>query len=67
MQFIKKFLFSIIRFLREVKIEMKRVNWLKKKQVINYTIAVVALSLVVGIYLGALDFVFSWVLGKFVL
>ena len=63
----KRFINFIIRFLREVKIEMKRVNWLSRKQVINYTILVLALSIVTGIYLGGLDLFFQWILSKFVL
>ena len=63
----KRFFNFLIRFLREVKIEMKRVNWLSRKQVINYTVLVLALSVVTGIYLGGLDLFFQWILAKFVL
>ena len=62
-----KFFKFIIRFLREVKIEMKRVNWLSRKQVMNYTVLVLALSVVTGIYLGGLDLFFQWILSTFVL
>lgn len=62
-----KFFKFLIRFLREVKIEMKRVNWLSRKQVINYTVLVLALSVVTGIYLGGLDLFFQWILSRFVL
>ena len=67
MTFLKKPIFSIIRFLREVKIEMKRVNWLTKKEVLNYTILVLSVSIVTGIFLGGLDFFFQWLLAKYVL
>jgi len=63
----KRFFNFLIRFLREVKIEMKRVNWLSRKQVINYTVLVLALSVVTGIYLGGLDLLFQWILANFVL
>lgn len=46
---------------------MKKVNWLNRREVLNYTILIIALSFVVGIYLGALDFLFSWLLARFVL
>jgi len=58
---------KIIRFLREVKIEMKRVNWPSKKEVLNYTLLVLGISIATGIYLGGLDFFFQWVLSNFIL
>ncbi len=66
MEIAKKYLYSVIRFLREVKIEMKRVNWLSKKEVMRHTAIVVAVSVVVGIYLGALDLFFQWLLSVIV-
>lgn len=63
----KRFLNFLIRFLREVKIEMKRVNWLNRKQVINYTVLVLVVSILTGIYLGGLDLFFQWILARFVL
>lgn len=67
MGFIQRVPFSVIRFLKEVRIEMKKVNWLSRREVLNYTILIIALSVVVGIYLGALDLLFSWFLARFVL
>lgn len=58
---------SITNFLKDVKLELGRVNWPTNQQVIKHTIAVIVLSLVVAAFLGALDFVFTWVLNKFVL
>lgn len=58
---------SLVRFLKEVRIEMKKVAWPARRQVINYTILVIALSVTVGIYLGALDLVLQWVLTNFIL
>ena len=62
------FIFAV-RFLKEVNVEMKKVKWLSKNEVIEYTILVLVISAVVGIYLGALDFVFQqgfeWVLDQF--
>ena len=59
----------VVRFLKEVNVEMKKVTWLNKNQLVEYTILVIVISVVVGIYLGALDFVFQeafeWVLDQF--
>ncbi|MDP3696498.1 MAG: preprotein translocase subunit SecE [Candidatus Taylorbacteria bacterium] len=54
-------------FLKDVKLELSRVNWPTKQQTVKYTIAVIVLSLVVAAFLGGLDFVFTWILNRFVL
>ena len=58
---------GINNFLKDVKLELSRVNWPTKQQTIKHTIAVIVLSLVVAAFLGGLDFVFTWILNKFVL
>jgi preprotein translocase subunit SecE len=45
-----------IQFLREVKSELFKVVWPGRSQVTKTTIAVIALSLVVAAFLGAIDF-----------
>ncbi len=49
-------------FLKETKIEMKRVNWLTKKQAIRYTFYVLLFSFAVAIYLAVLDYLFTFIL-----
>ena len=44
-------------FLREAKSELQKVKWPTKKELISSTIVVVVLSLLIGGYLGILDFV----------
>jgi len=56
-----------IDFLKEVRIELKRVTWLTRKDTIKYTIFVITFSLVIAAFLGGLDFLFSWLLNKFVI
>ena len=55
------------RFLKEVKSELSKVSWPTKNQIIQYTVVVVALSLAIAVFLGVLDFVFEWLLNKFVI
>lgn len=50
---------SPIKFLKEAKKELFRVVWPKREEVVKLTLIVVSLSIVVGLYLGALDFVFT--------
>ena len=61
------FVSKIISFLKEVKLEMKKVNWPTRETAIRYTLIVIASSLIVAIFLGGLDFGFSSILNKFVL
>ena len=67
MQFLLQFPVASIRFLREVRGEMRKVNWLSRKEVTRYTLLVFSISFFVAAYLGALDFVLSWVLKQFIL
>jgi preprotein translocase subunit SecE len=54
---------SILSHIQESRAEMKHVKWPTKKQVISYTTAVIVLSLIIAIYIGALDALFARVLG----
>ena len=46
---------SAIQFLREVKIELKKVTWPSRKQTIGSTVVVVALVLLISLFLGFVD------------
>ena len=58
---------KIITFFKEVRLEMKKVNWPTRKETIKYTLIVIGVSIAVAVFLGGLDFVFTAVLNKFVL
>jgi preprotein translocase subunit SecE len=45
-----------VQFLREVKSELSKVVWPERKRVISVTLAVIGLSLLVAVFLGAADF-----------
>lgn len=62
-----KLLNKIITFLKETKVELKKVNWPTRKQSIKYTLIVIGVSLTVAIFLGGLDFLFTWLISKFLL
>jgi len=44
-----------IQFLREVKIELKKVTWPSRKQTIGSTVVVIALVLLISLFLGVVD------------
>ncbi len=57
---------NIIQFLREAKAELLKVNWPSKPQIINYTLIVIGISIAVAIFLGGLDYFFSYILKTFI-
>jgi preprotein translocase subunit SecE len=58
---------NLKNFLIEAKGELMKVNWPSKKQTINYTLIVVAFSVIVALFLGGLDYFFSFLLKTFVI
>jgi len=57
---------KIKTFLKEVGVQGKKNDWHRKKQAFNYTLIVIGISMGAALFLGALDFVFLKILGKFV-
>lgn len=49
---------SPVTFLKEVRIELDKVVWPSRDKLINLTFLVVAISFGVGVFIGAIDFVF---------
>lgn len=54
-------------FLKEVRLELKKVTWPTRQETIKHTTAVIVFSLAVAAFLGGLDFLFSWLLNEFVI
>jgi len=54
-------------FLKEVKLEMKKVTWPTKKETLKHTMLVIGISLGVAAFLGILDFIYTWLINKFVI
>lgn len=50
---------QIIKYIKATLRELKQVHWPTRKQTINYTILVIAISAIVALYVGAFDYVFS--------
>jgi len=49
-------------FLKEVRLEIKKINWPTRQETIKYTFVVIGVSFVVAAFLGGLDFIFSYLL-----
>jgi preprotein translocase subunit SecE len=58
---------KIITFLKEVRLEMKKINWPTRQETLKYTLIVIGVSVAVAIYLGGLDYIFNRLLEKFIL
>lgn len=53
-------------FFKEVYVELKKVSWLTRKEVLRFTLIVLAVTLLVAAVLGGLDYAFSTALKTFV-
>ena len=53
---------KFINYLKETRLEMKKVNWPTKRQATRFTLTVILVSLAVSALLGAFDFLFHSVL-----
>jgi preprotein translocase subunit SecE len=58
---------KIITFIKEARAELRKVNWPTRDLTIKYTSLVVGLSLAVAIFLGALDYLFEYIIKTFVI
>ena len=58
---------KIQTFLKEVFIEMKKVNWPTRQETLRYTLIVIGVSVGTAILLGGFDFLFTRLLDKFIL
>ncbi len=64
---LKKIPQKINTFLKEVKSEVKRVDWPTRQETIRDTLIVIGVSIAVAIFLGSIDFIVTTLLNKFVL
>lgn len=54
-------------FLKETRIELKKVTWPTRQETINYTVTIIVMSAALAIFLGGLDYIFQTILNKFIL
>lgn len=58
---------GMLNFLREVKVETKRVNWPTREKTIKDTFIVLGFAIVVAVFLSMLDYVFQLILDAILL
>jgi len=49
----------LVDYFKEVKTEVKKVNWPTRKQTIKLTLIVIGITIAVSAFLGLLDFLFT--------
>lgn len=54
-------------FLKEVRLEVKKVDWPTRQETIKYTVIVIGVCVSVAIFLGGVDFAFKEFLNKIIL
>ncbi len=57
---------KILDYFSEVKLELVRVTWPKKNEIVRLTLIVLAISAIVGLFSGGLDFIFTKMLSVFI-
>lgn len=50
---------SPITFTKQALDELKKVTWPTRSEVIRLTVAVIAISIIVGVFLGVVDFILT--------
>ncbi len=50
---------QVLNFFNEVKLEVSKVTWPKRENVIRLTLIVFLVSGILGAYVGGLDFIFT--------
>lgn len=50
---------TILNFISEVRIELSKVTWPKRDEVIRLTLIVFLVSAIIGAYVGGLDYLFT--------
>jgi preprotein translocase subunit SecE len=58
---------KIISFLKDVKVELKKVSWPSRKEATKYTIIVIIISIVTAAFLGGIDYLFAVLIEKFIM
>lgn len=58
---------KIITFLKEVRLEMKKVNWPTRKQTIRYVLIIIGVSAGVALFLGGMDKIFQILIDELIL
>ncbi|HHT27068.1 MAG TPA: preprotein translocase subunit SecE [Firmicutes bacterium] len=54
---------KVTKFLRDARAELRKVTWPNRKELTTYTIVVIAITIIVSLFVGAADWLFSQLFG----
>jgi preprotein translocase subunit SecE len=54
---------AVVAFLRQVRDELNQVTWPTKDQTVRLSTLVIIVTIIIGIYLGTLDYLFTQLMG----
>lgn len=57
---------KVTQFFKEVRVELGKVTWPSRDELIGSTIIVIVLSLIMSAYIGLLDFLLSSLFGRII-
>jgi len=57
---------KLFNYLKESREELKKVVWPSKRETRNHTLLVIGISLLLAVFLGAVDYLFNYLLGIFI-
>ena len=55
---------AFIQYLKDTKAELKHVSWPTQKQTTTFTVLVILISLLIALFLGVFDFLFTSLLNS---
>ena len=58
---------KIVAFLKESRVELKKVIWPTREETIRYTATVIVMSACLAVFLGGLDYLYRFVIDAFLL
>ncbi len=58
---------KLIEYIKSTRVEMEKVTWPTRNEIMRDTILVVAFSLGLAVFLGGLDYFFQFLLNRFIL
>ncbi|HBH45962.1 MAG: preprotein translocase subunit SecE [Candidatus Jacksonbacteria bacterium RIFOXYC2_FULL_44_29] len=55
---------KIIAYFQSARVELKKVTWPNREEIVQKTILVIVISVAIAIYLGLLDYIFTLLLQR---
>jgi preprotein translocase subunit SecE len=57
---------KIAKFINDVQVEMSKVSWPTRAELVNSTVIVAVVSILFTIYIFGADYILAWIMGLFI-